>query len=63
MKITNQEYVEHGGTRCPFCGSYDIIGQEVNIDAGSAWQDVFCNHCENEWQDTYTLTGYANTNK
>jgi hypothetical protein len=60
---TNAEYVAHGGTQCPFCGSHDITGDEVNIDAGSAWQDVFCNDCAAEWQDTYTLTGYATTNK
>jgi len=60
---TNAEYLAHGGTQCPFCGSYDITGDEVNIDAGSAWQDVFCNDCPAEWQDTYNLTGYATTNK
>ena len=56
-------YIDEGGTRCPFCGSHDITGDEVNIDAGTAWQDVFCNDCSEEWQDTYTLTGYATTNK
>lgn len=60
---TNQEYIDNGGTRCPHCNSYDIEGQEINIDAGSVWQDVICNHCGKEWQDTYTLTGYASTNK
>ena len=63
MKLTNDQYIQEGGTRCPFCGSHDIAGQEINIDAGAAWQDVCCNECGNEWQDTYTLTGYANTNK
>jgi Zn ribbon nucleic-acid-binding protein len=58
--MTNDEYIQEGGTVCPFCKSYDIQGQEVNIDAGSAWQDVSCNKCGHEWQDTYTLTGYAN---
>lgn len=56
-------YIDEGGTRCPFCGSHNIEGQEVNIDAGTAWQDVHCNDCPEEWQDTYTLTGYATTNK
>lgn len=63
MFLNNEEYIAHGGTRCPFCGSLDIEGQEVNIDAGQAWQDVLCNRCHKEWQDTYTLTGYASTNK
>ena len=60
---TNQQYIDNGGTQCPYCNSHDIEGQEVNIDAGSAWQDVTCNHCGQQWQDTYTLTGYASTNK
>jgi len=63
MFLNNEQYIAEGGTRCPFCGSLDIEGQEVNIDAGQAWQDVYCNHCRKEWQDTYTLTGYADTNK
>jgi hypothetical protein len=61
--MTSAEYLEQGGTVCPFCKSHDIEGQEVNIDAGTAWQDVSCNQCGEEWQDTYTLTGYATTNK
>jgi hypothetical protein len=60
---TNAEYLAHGGTQCPFCGSRDTAGDEVNIEAGSAWQDRFCNDCSADWQDTYTLTGYATTNK
>ena len=61
--MTNAEYLDEGGTVCPFCKSHDIQGQEINIDAGSAWQDVNCNQCSQDWQDTYTLTGYATTNK
>lgn len=60
---TNQQYIDNEGTQCPYCNSHDIEGQEVNIDAGSAWQDVSCNACGQEWQDTYTLTGFASTNK
>lgn len=60
---TNQEYIDQGGTKCPYCNSYDIEGQEINIDAGSVWQDVICHQCGQEWQDTYTLTGFASTNK
>ena len=60
---TNQQYIDNGGTKCPYCNSHDIEGREVNIDAGSAWQDVICHQCGQEWQDTYTLTGYASANK
>jgi DNA uptake protein ComE-like DNA-binding protein len=61
--MTSNEYIEQGGTVCPFCKSQDIEGQEVNINAGSAWQEVSCNQCSQEWQDIYTLNGYASTNK
>ena len=61
--MTNQEYLDNCGTKCPYCGSHDITGGAVQIEAGSAWQDVICNSCDKEWQDTYTLTGFADTNK
>lgn len=63
MFLTNDEYIKEGGTRCPFCGSLEIEGTEINIDAGTAWQDMGCSRCGSEWQDTYVLTGYADTNK
>ena len=56
---TNAVYVANGGQLCPFCGSENLTGEEINIDAGSAWQDIYCVDCSNEWRDTYALTGYA----
>jgi transcription elongation factor Elf1 len=60
---TNQQHIDNGATQCPHCNSFDITGDHFNVDAGSAWQDVSCNECGAEWQDTYTLTGFADTNK
>ena len=60
---TNHEYIDNGGTLCPYCRSYNIAGDHIQVDAGSAWQDVRCDDCGKEWQDTYTLTGFADTNK
>jgi hypothetical protein len=60
---TNQEYINNGGTLCPYCRSYNISGDHIQVDAGSAWQDVRCDDCGKEGQDTYTLTGFADTNK
>ena len=50
-------YLEHGGLICPFCGSRAISTQEFNADHAEGWQDVYCEDCEGEWRDLYTLTG------
>jgi len=50
-----ENYVQQGGVRCPYCGSGDIEGSRVEIDAGTAWQEVSCSHCESRWQDVYEL--------
>lgn len=55
---TEEEYVAKAGTQCPSCGSDDMDGGEVNIDAGYASQEIRCLTCDAEWTDTYRLTGY-----
>lgn len=57
--MTSAEYVANGGICCPFCGSTDIEGGGVDIDVGGASQAIFCNECEAEWTDHYTLSGYS----
>lgn len=57
--LTTEEYVQKGGTSCPFCGATDITGGPVEIDAGIASQPVSCNECDKEWWDEYALTGYV----
>lgn len=61
--LTNKEYLDECGQVCPHCSSINLSGDHVQIDAGSAWQDITCDDCGKEWQDTYTLTGFASTNK
>jgi len=50
-----QKYMESRGSICPFCGSTDISGGSVNIEAAQAWQNVSCNDCGETWRDVYTL--------
>jgi len=57
--LTSDEYVGKLGLRCPHCHSDSISGGEVNIDAGTATQEVTCDDCDAEWLDVYNLTGYA----
>lgn len=50
-----KEYLECGGTMCPFCGSHDIAGKSLTVEAGSAFQPMYCVMCEEEWTDVYRL--------
>jgi hypothetical protein len=50
-----KSYLEKKGVCCPFCGSRNIEGDSVEIDAGGAYQDVRCLRCEAEWTDEYKL--------
>lgn len=52
------KYVRMGGTQCPFCSSTEITGNEVNIDAGTASQEISCSVCDKEWVDLYDLVGF-----
>lgn len=56
--LTSDEYANQGGNCCPYCGSGDLDGGPVEIDAGIAAQKVGCGECDKEWTDTYSLTGY-----
>jgi transcription elongation factor Elf1 len=40
---------------CPFCGSHDIEGQQVQIDCGACWQPISCTTCKRKWDDIYML--------
>jgi transposase-like protein len=62
-KLNSAEYVAKLGCHCPQCGSEDISGGEVNIDAGTAYQEMSCDSCNATWNDQYDLVGYSNLNK
>lgn len=40
---------------CPSCGSDEIEGGFVQVDAGSTRQKMFCNNCDTEWTEYYIL--------
>jgi transposase-like protein len=52
-----KEYTDYGGIICPYCGSQDITGQDVEIDEGVASQEVDCSNCDKTWTDQYDLVG------
>jgi hypothetical protein len=53
------QYVQSGGCKCPSCGSDDITGDSVEIDAGCAKQSVYCSECGAEWTDVYSLSSIS----
>lgn len=57
--LTNKQYVKKGGNCCPFCGSTNIEGEGVDVQEGSAQQEVTCQDCFASWFDEYNLVGYT----
>ena len=55
IKKAKQQYLEAKGVNCPFCGSSQIEGASVEINAGSAYQPIGCLECDKRWKDVYTL--------
>ena len=59
IPMTDDEYVQKQGFRCPYCREHTVEGVGgVEIDAGFATQEVRCNSCERAWIDRYRLMGY-----
>ena len=56
--MTDKQYRDSDGTKCPYCGSENISGEHVEVDAGGATQEVGCTDCGKSWYDCYSLTGY-----
>ena len=59
MPMTNEEYVQHSGTRCPFCRSRNILAGSFEAAGRTSWQNVSCDDCGFSWQDEYVLTGWT----
>lgn len=49
-------YLASNGTKCPHCGGTDLDGKGVQIDSGTASQEIMCTDCGEGWFDIYTLT-------
>lgn len=55
--ITNEEYCQES-SHCIHCKGYNIEGGSIDLDSNYATQQITCNTCGAEWEDTYILTGY-----
>lgn len=58
---TDAQYVAIGANVCPFCGSGNIRGDELEVDGTKAFQACWCNDCGKNWADLYKLVGYEET--
>lgn len=57
--MTDGQYVALKGVRCPSCGSSDVSGNQLEVNAGEAFQPMNCSECGATWSDSYALTGYS----
>jgi hypothetical protein len=45
--------------KCPNCGKeeeYDY--QDIHIEGGDVWQEIFCLNCEKGFNEVYTIRGW-----
>lgn len=54
-----REYLNSDGVNCPYCGSTDITGRALDMEAGVVTQTIDCASCNEQWNDIYTLVGIA----
>jgi|GEM_PF-4280921 len=55
--MTQQEYLDAGGEKCPRCRSENICRGVIGIY--ELYQRVQCMDCEARWKASYALTGYV----
>lgn len=50
-----KKYVAQSGINCPECGSSNIEGGHIEVDAGGAHQEIICKACGISYTDLYRL--------
>lgn len=58
-QLTQAQYVELKGTKCPFCGGGPLRGGDFGVGEGTAWQEITCQRCSFSYTDEYKLVGYS----
>jgi len=56
--MTDEEYVQTGGNKCPYCKSVNVESSSGGADGSYAWADCSCADCPASWTDVYELTGF-----
>lgn len=62
MALTNKEYIETKGSKCPICSSTHLVASQYEFDGTTLTLEVECVGCGAGWDDIYTtaLQGYEN---
>lgn len=50
-----KEYVENGGTYCPYCDSGELFASHADNEDGIITQDIKCMNCGKKWTDVFKL--------
>lgn len=58
--MTDKEYVDRGGCKCPVCSSSNINSGFMEADGVASWCNVRCGFCGSNWVDMYELKGFDN---
>lgn len=56
--MTDAQYVKTKGLCCPVCGSAELEGDSIEIENGTANQEVSCSVCDSTWVDRYNLASW-----
>lgn len=56
--MSNEEYIQRQGARCPNCRSLNIVGGSFATYEHGVYQTVICYTCDASWNDIYVLSCY-----
>jgi formate dehydrogenase maturation protein FdhE len=54
-QMNKNAYIQGKGLFCPFCLSIPVEGSAIEIQAGTASQEMRCPECGKAWHDIYRL--------
>ncbi len=60
MAMTNKEYVDEQGQKCPSCRSERINSSYHSMGGAFLTNECYCRDCEASWFETYQLIEYEN---
>lgn len=60
VAMTNEDYVNCEGSKCPHCGSGNLEAYDPDADGPCKWNSVLCLDCRSTWVEYYNLARYEN---
>lgn len=62
--MSDKHYAQSEGVKCPVCGFENgLEGDDFDVDAGYATQEMSCSICNSSWKDQYTLVGFSDVER